>query len=281
MKKILAVLSLVVISQSAMAQTCLGDQSAKPVRTVYIVPQMTATKLYVQWVPILTRLGTKTNQCFELVIPPTIPDFERALMSGRPDYAFMNPYHAVMAHKSAGYIPLVADSQNKLDGIIVVRADSPYKTLEDLRNKKLAFPSPNAFAASLLTRSIMTDKNIPFETSYVTTHSNVYRSVILGDVEAGGGVNNTFNREHENVRNKLRVLYRTPEYSPHPFSANPRITEPYRIAVVNAFVSMAQEPAMKIRLSDAQLNVPEPVTYKTNYAPIEKLNLERFVSNAN
>lgn len=281
MKKYLLGIVLSTVGANVLANHCIGDHQSKTIRSVYIVPQLSMSQLYVQWLPILTRLGLDTQQCFELVIPASIPEFEQAVLSGAPDYAFMNPYHAVMARQSQGYEPLVADASNKLDGIIVVREDSPIKTIQDLKNAKIAFPAPNAFAASLLIRSILTNKGVPFTATYVQTHPNVYRSVILGDAAAGGGVNNTFNREHENVRKKLRVLYRTPEYSPHPFSASPRIPAETRTAVIKSFVDMGSDATLKKRLNGVQLGTPEPVTYKNNYQVLETLNLERFVNNAN
>ena len=281
MKKYLLAILLSLSGTLAHADRCIGDQSARPIRSVYIVPQLSMSQLYVQWLPILTRLGQDTQQCFDLVIPASIPEFEQALLNGRADYAFMNPYHAVMAYRAHGYVPLVADGSTKLDGIVVVRRDSEIKSLEDLQNRRVAYPAPNAFAASLLTRSILAEKQIATETVYVNTHSNVYRSVILGDVAAGGGVNNTFDREHENVRSKLRVLYRTPEFTPHPFAASRRIDSETRQRVTKSFVAMQNEPELAARLKSVQLNSPEPVTYENNYSALEKLNLERFVNNAN
>jgi phosphonate transport system substrate-binding protein len=56
----------------------------------------------------------------------------------------------------------------------------------------LAFPSPNAFAASLITRATLSQRGIDIKPLYVKTHSNVYRSVLQADVVAGGAVNNTW-----------------------------------------------------------------------------------------
>lgn len=124
---------------------CLGDPSAVVVRSVYIVPQLAPTQLYAAWAPVLERVGKSAKTCFDLQIPVSIAAFEKEILAGKADFAFMNPYHLVMARRAQGYDPLLADGKQMLDGIIVVKSDSPITSIAELKNKKVAFPSPNAF----------------------------------------------------------------------------------------------------------------------------------------
>ena len=274
MKKYLAILGIL-FTVSARAE-CVGTPGA-PVRSVYIVPQLATSQLYSNWMPILDRVGRDTNQCFELHVPPTIPEFEKFVLSGEADYVYMNPYHAVMAYKRQKYAPLVADGKEKLDGIIVVRKDSKIKSIEELDGNRMAFPAPNAFAASLLIRSTLDRKGIKIQPKYVKTHSNVYHSVILGDFVAGGGINHTFEREPKAVRERLRILYTTPEYTPHPFAANPRIAKATRDAVADSFVALGNTDTGRVMLDRVQMPKPMKVTYENNYAVLDTLGIERFV----
>ena len=256
---------------------CLGDKSAKKPRSVYIVPQLTVSLTYTYWAPLLEQLGKESKQCYELVVPATIPLFEKELLSGKPDFAFMNPYHAVQAFRAHKYIPLIADGKNKLGGIIVVRADSKVSNLKDLNDSRIAFPAPNAFAASLLVRSLLTQDKVNYTSTYVKSHQNVYRSVITGDTLAGGGVNNTFDREPEEIKSQLRILYKTPLFMPHPFAANPRIPLAEQNTLKSAFISMKSDPALTELLNNVQIPDPIEVSYKQDYLRFEKLNLEKFV----
>ena len=259
---------------------CLGDKSVKKPRSVYIVPQLTVSQTHTLWAPLLEQLGIQSKQCFELVVPATIPLFEKEVLSGKPDFAFVNPYHAVMAFNARKFVPLIADGKNKLSGIIVVRADSKVSNLKGLNNSTIAFPAPNAFAASLLVRSLLTQAGVAYTTSYVKTHQNVYRSVITGDVLAGGGVNNTFDREPNEIKSQLKVLYETPSFMPHPFIANPRIPLGEQNAVKDAFIAMKNNPAISGLLNKVQIPDPIAVNYKKDYLPLAKLNLEKFVVNS-
>lgn len=277
MKKYILTAIVSLLSATAQAQiACVGDPSGTP-RSAYIVPQLASSQLFAAWAPILERVGRDTNQCFDIKISQSIPEFEVALNNGRADYAFMNPYHQVMFKRN--YVPLVADFKTKLDGLVVVRADSPYKTIQDLRGARVAFPAPNAFAATLLIRSTMASNNIPIIAQFANTHSNVYRAVILGDAQAGGGVNNTYDREPQAVKDKLRVIYTTQGYTPHPFSASVRISTKDREATVRAFIRIASTPDGQAQLDKIQMPQPYPVTYSNNYQILETLNLARFVQN--
>lgn len=256
---------------------CLGDATTSKVYTFFVVPQFTAAKIHTTWSPLLQRVGQEAGLCFELRVPSTIPEFEQMLFKGEPEFVFLNPYHAVLAYQQRKYQPLLADSAEWLTGILVVRADSPIKKLDDLKNKNLAFPAPNAFAASLLIRAELEKKKIPINPVFVKTHSNVYRSVIGKDALAGGGVNNTLENEAPEVRQQLRVLYETPAYTPHPVATHPGVSASARERFFNAMLKLTQDEEGRRLLDGVNLTKPHAVTYAKHYKPLESLRLEKFL----
>ena len=238
---------------------------------------MAVSETYIAWTPVLDQIGKKLNICFDLKVLPGIQLFERELLAGKPDFAFMNPYHLLPAKTDQGYIPIIADGKNKLSGIIVVRKDSGISSLKDLNGKKLAFPAPNSMAASLLIRITLDQNNIQITPEYVKTHGNVYRSVALGDYIAGGGVNNTFKRESPVLQNELRVLFETPKIMPHPVAVHPRVPVQIRQAVARTFVELGKDSNMVKKLDQIQIPKPIEVSYERDYQNLEKLGLEKFL----
>lgn len=272
-----AVLGLLLCLESISAHpVCFGDQAALKSLKVYIVPQLTATQIYARWSPVLEQVGREVKECFELIVPTSIPQFEVDLLEGKPDFAYMNPYHVTMKWRKNQYVPLVASS-DPIFGILAVQKDVKYKNLKELTGARIAFPAPNAFAASLLIRATLTKDGVPFEPVYVKTHSNVYRSVIRGDVAAGGGIQSTLMAEPIELKAELRTLMETKRYTSHPFSANSRIPERLRKNVQNAFLGMDQSLEGSELLKGAQLAKPMTVSYKANYQSLEALHLEKFV----
>lgn len=260
---------------------CLGDQNAQIPLKVYIVPQLTATQIYTTWAPLLQQVGERTKQCFELNVPLSIPQFESDLDHGKPDLAYMNPYHAVMKWRDQQYIPLIASSI-PIFGVLSIRRDSKVSHIQELNGGKIAFPAPNAFAASLLIRATLTKEGVSYEPAYLMTHGNVYRSVIRGDVVAGGGIQSTLRSEPAELQAELKVLMETKRYTAHPFSANSRVPIAIQKQIQDAFLAINETQEGQKLLKEAQIDDPKKVTLEGNYQPLQDLDLEKFVvRNAN
>lgn len=256
---------------------CLGAQVSTKVYTFDVVPQFPAAKIYTTWSPLLQRIGQDAGLCFELRVSASIPEFEQRFLKGESDFTFLNPYHAVLAFQKKKYQPLLADTQDLLTGILVVRSDNPIKNLNDLKGKNVSFPAPNSFAASLLIRAELAKQKIDVNPVFVKTHSNVYRSVINKDALAGGGVNNTLDNEAPEVRQQLRVLYETPAYTPHPIATHPSVTSEVRERFLKAMVKLSQDEEGQKLLDGINLNKPQAVSYAKHYKVLESLQLEKFL----
>ena len=256
---------------------CLGAQVSTKVYTFDVVPQFPAAKIYTTWSPLLQRIGQDAGLCFELRVSASIPEFEQRFLKGESDFTFLNPYHAVLAYQKKKYQPLLADTQDLLTGILVVRSDNPIKNLNDLKGKNVAFPAPNSFAASLLIRAELAKQKIDINPVFVKTHSNVYRSVINKDALAGGGVNNTLDNEAPEVRQQMRVLYETPAYTPHPIATHPSVTSKVRERFLKAMVKLSQDEEGQKLLDGINLNKPQAVNYAKHYKVLESLQLEKFL----
>ena len=252
--------------------------AAGPTYILAVIPRLPPAATHRNWAPLVERLAQDTGLDLRLKLYDDIPRFERDLLDGIPDLAFMNPYQCVLARRARGYSPLVRDSALELGGILVVRRDSPVTHVRQLDGKRLVFPAPNAFGASLYLRALLTEQaGIRFTARYVVTHSNVYRNVILGFADAGGGVNVTLNNEPPAVRDKLRIVFETPTTAPHPLGAHPRVPAPVREAVVQAVLRLARAPENRGLLRAVHLSEPTRADFERDYAALGTLALEKYL----
>lgn len=218
-----------------------GQVSAETL-TFGIVPQQSAKKLAKLWTPINQYLSEKSGVTIKFATAKNIPTFEQRTLEGEYDIAYMNPYHFTVFNQKPGYEAIAKQRDKRIKGIIVVHKDSPLQSLTELDKQRLAFPSPAAFAASVLPRAKMTQDGIDMTPKYVSSHDSVYLSVSRGLFPAGGGVMRTFNNTAPEVRESLRVLWTTPGYTPHAIAVHPRVSETTRMKLQQAFLDMNTDP---------------------------------------
>ncbi|MDE2453947.1 MAG: phosphate/phosphite/phosphonate ABC transporter substrate-binding protein [Burkholderiales bacterium] len=262
---------------SALTLRARAGDEASPT-TLAVVPQLTPILAFRRWSPLTARLESGSGQRLKLLLYNRIGDFEAQLLDGVPDLAYLNPYHMVMAHRAQGYRPLVRSGSEKLSGLLLVRAAGPIRSLADLQDRRVLFPSPNAFAASLLMRSMLEQQEkIRIQVEYVGNHDNVYRRLVLGDAVAGAGVRATFELQPPELRARLRVLYETPQMLPHPLAAHPRVAPERAERLIEALLALNADAAGRELL--AQVEMPQVVRadYERDYAPLARLGLERYV----
>lgn len=199
-------------------------QTARPATlTVGIVPQQSAAELARVWIPVLGLLSERSGVPLRFATAPDIPTFEKRMAAGAYDIGYMNPYHYSVFAQKPGYVAFAKEKGRLLRGLVVVRKDSPIKDMSELADKAVAFPAPAAFAATVLVRAEFERKKVPIKAVFVNSHESVYMNVSSRQFEAGGGINRTLQTMDPAVRNDLRVLWQTKDYTPHAFAAHPRV----------------------------------------------------------
>ena len=243
-----------------------------------VVPQFTSTAIHRDWTPILDELEKRTGHTFTLKIYETFSDFEANFLEGKSDFCYMNPYHIVMAKQAQNYTPLIRDDKSQLTGILTSRKGSNIQILSDLKGQKIAFASPNAFAASLYMQSLLKNKeHIDFTPVYAGTHSNAYRQVLTGKVKAAGGVYRTLSKEPLEVQSALQVIYKTPSTPTHSITAHPKVSTNIQKEVQQAILDLAQTERGQSLLNAILIPRPVKASYQQDYQALEKLNLTPLV----
>ena len=203
-----------------------------------VVPQQSAAKLARSWIPLLQFVSERSGVNLKFSTAPDIPTFERRLANGEYDIAYMNPYHYVVLNKEVGFKALVHEKDKRIKGIIVANKNSSLDKLEDLSEQTIAFPAPASFAATLIPKANLIKKDINFNYQYVNSHDAVYRNVAEGRFVAGGGIIRTFNALPEGVRNELKIIWTSDNYTPHAIATYPSVNEATRQKLVAAFLAV-------------------------------------------
>jgi phosphonate transport system substrate-binding protein len=219
----------------------------KPVRTltVGIVPQQSASELARVWIPVLGALSERAGLSLRFATAPDIPAFEKRLAAGAYDVAYMNPYHYSVFAQKPGYVAFAKEKGRRLRGLVVVRKDSMIKDMKELAGQQIAFPAPAAFAATVLVRAEFERMGVPITPVFVKSHESVYLNVAQRQIEAGGGIVRTLQTMDAPVRDELRVLWQTKDYTPHAFAAHPRVPAADLQALRAAMLTADSDPRMR------------------------------------
>ena len=215
--------------------------SQKQVRslTFGIVPQQSASKLARLWIPIMEQLSQEAGVQLVFQTARDIPEFEKNCRDGKYDIAYMNPFHYTQFHEAPGYVAVCKQKGKKIQGILVARKDLVTDDdLKALHGQTLAFPAPDAFAATKLPAKDLENKKIEFSRKYVSSHDSVYRSVAQGLYIAGGGIVRTFKNVDKEVSDQLQIIHRTAKYTPHAFAVHPSIDVETRSRLAAALLGL-------------------------------------------
>ncbi|QCU89802.1 phosphate/phosphite/phosphonate ABC transporter substrate-binding protein [Thiomicrorhabdus sediminis] len=221
-----------------------------------VVPQQSPLVLFKKWQPLAKFLSEQTGYKVQFKTEKSIPEFENVLYQGGYDIAYMNPYHYVVANKRQGYQAALR-RKGDIRGILVSRLDDDISSIN--KGAEFLFPSPNAFAATLVMKYELKHKfNVDVEAlghyKYVNSHDSVYKGVARKIGDLGGGVERTFNNfKSSSDKPFLKVLYTTKGYPSHPIAYKADMPEEVKEKLTEAFLSLPQGILDNLSMQEIQL----------------------------
>ncbi len=240
--KIVQIILAALVSLLSAVQPAQAGTPAPIKLTFGVAPQQAVTNVAEAWTPLLAYLSSKTGYTLEFRTAQDIATFDRRIKTGEFDFAYFNPLLYTTYYRVSGYHAVAKEKDTQLVGIVVVPKDSGYKSLKDLKGVTMAFPSPMAFAATILPQLSLKQLGVDVVPRYVSSHESVYRTVAFGLYPAGGGIVKTYDAVDPAVRDQLRILWKSAPYTSHPVAVNGRVPKQVTQRVVAALLAMANDP---------------------------------------
>lgn len=206
--------------------------------TFGVVPQQSAKRLAILWTPIFEHISKQTGLKVVFSTAKDIPTFEKRLKEGKYDIAYMNPYHYVVFNKSTGYDAIAKQMDKTIKGVIVAKKNGDIKTINDLEGKRLAFPAPASFAATILPQAELNKLGITFTPTYVSSHDSVYLNVSKDFFPAGGGIKRTLNNMPIQIKSTLMTIWQGEEHTSHAIAIHPRVDSLSREKILASLINM-------------------------------------------
>ncbi|MBL6991890.1 MAG: phosphate/phosphite/phosphonate ABC transporter substrate-binding protein [Bacteriovoracaceae bacterium] len=144
----------------------------------------------------------------------TYDDTIKAVSEGKVDFARLGPASYIIAKKQNPNILLLAMGNRKgkksFKGLIIVKQDSPIKSIADLKGKRFAFGNKVSTIGRYLSQVELVKAGVCAKNlakyDYLKRHDNVFSAVANGAFDAGALKESTFYKRNKK-KNKVRALH--------------------------------------------------------------------------
>ena len=203
-----------------------------------------------------------------------------AMRSGRLHVGGFSTGPTAFAVNLAGAVPFAIKGYEKdfqgYNLIVVVKADSPYQKLSDLKGKKVAHTSPSSNSGHLAPLALFPKEGLVPDTDYKPLFSGKHDQSVLGvasgDYDAAAVASDVFHRM--GVRGQIkesdfRVIYRSQKFPTSSFAyahdLDPKLVD----RMLTCFYDYRFPPEMKKAFDGADRFFP--INYKTNWAVVREV----------
>jgi phosphonate transport system substrate-binding protein len=209
-----------------LSTTLPGYADETPALRIGFLPYIAPSELVERYTPLADYLGQRLGRTARIVVTKNYADHIQNLKNGTIDIAFLGAATYVKAVEDNVALNLLAryemDGKPFLHSLILVRQNSPLKTLQDMRGKRMAFGDPNSTLSHLVPRAMLLNQGLGTrdlaELGFLGNHENVVNNVLFGRYDAGAIADEVYTQFKDKP---LRVLARSAPYSAHVFvSAN-------------------------------------------------------------
>lgn len=263
----------VLLSLCLLAFSATAQPTGEPLQ-LGIFPYLPPAKLQELFDPIAADFEQLLGRKIALSSRNEYDTFTDALHRQEFDIALIHPFDYPEAFDRHGYLPL-ARRKDELRALILVNADSPLKTLQDLKGKSVANP-PREAAVSYLTSIALVAAGIDpvrdVRRDYGKSHFSCMQKLLIGEAEACGTARQAllhFEKEKQ-MTAKFRVLHETQPVSHSLFVVHQRVGEKARAALQARILDWPNTAAGR-KIIDSGQFIPFVAATDKDYASVRKI----------
>lgn len=193
------------------------------------------------WNPILQYVTRRSGVPLQLKMGKTAP--ETTAMTLRGEFAFIYTNHLFTPERvRLGYQVIARPHTPGIRAQIVVHDDSQLRSLADLRDHKVVFPSREAFLGYSVPLDALLQANVEVAQTFAGNQEGAIAQLQSRNVDAAA-VNAQVIENYARRENfRYRVLWSSKPYLDLPIMANPTVPKSKVQAVQSALVGMAADP---------------------------------------
>lgn len=206
-----------------------------------VLNQRTIALTAAYWNPIVTYVSKKSGVALELKLAKT-PQ-EGNLIAEKYGYDFLYTNHFFTPERDRlGYKVIARPAGPGIQSQIVVTADSPVQTLQDLEGKEVSFANPDGFTGYWLPLDALLRAKVKATTSFAGTQEASTVQLKVGKVAAAGVNSSILARYARREGFAYRAVWTSPVYQDLCIMASPKVPAADAAAIRAALLGMAADP---------------------------------------
>ena len=281
-------------SSSASSGNSAGSTSFVPKELkVQFVPSQNAETLEAKAKPLEKLLGDKLGIPIKVTVSPDYNTIVEAMASKQVDVGFLPPNAYVLAHDNRKAADLLLQAQrygvndetgqpttdkvNFYKAMIIVKKDSPIKSLADLKGKKMGWQDVTSSAgyvfpaAELKAAGVDPDTDVQGVT--IKGHDAAVMALLNGQVDAVAifqDARNTVKKDVPDVFEQTRVLHFTAPIPNDTISVRSDMDQAWRDKISQAFIDIGNDPEGQKIIEEIYTHVGYEKGDDKNFEPVRK-----------
>ncbi len=238
-----------------------------------VFPSLSPRILVETYQPLAVALEASLGEPVGLETAPDFLAFHRRTVDGEYDLVLTAPHLAWLAWKEDGYLPILRYA-TPVRGVMIVRADSPYRQMSDLRGKIVAMPDLLAIVGIRMERMLEgagLRKGRDFKTVNAGSHTNAAVHVREGQADAAVIGIQAFQQLPRELKKGMRIIAETPPMPGQVFLVHGRLGKARARAIAQAIETFTHGEAGKAFLQKGDFG---------GVIPLEKNELDRVKGDA-
>ena len=230
-----------IVVAAALAFHSPGAAAQQQVHTFYVLHQRTIALTAQYWNPILTYVGKKSGVPLELKLAKTAAEGNAMAEAGKFDFLYTNHFFTPERER-LGYKVIARPSGPGIRSQIVVPADSPLQSLQDLNGKEVAFVTPDAFAGYWLPMDALLRSKVNVKVTFTGNQEASSAQLKINKVSAAGVNSSVMARFSRRESFEYRALWTSDIYQDLCIMANPNMPADKVARVKAALIGMVNDP---------------------------------------
>lgn len=248
MQKPYAVLVMFILAAMAPLHTLAA--AGQPL-TFGVFPRWNAQIMVHDFTPLARILGQVLGRKVRVETDKDFDSFMRRVYAGEFDIVYLNQLQYVQAHRATGYLAIAKLCESPtctIAAAIIVRSDSGFNKVSDLKGKIIAFADPNAMVSHILASATLHMAGLGQEQYHVIftkNPPNALFAVYNGAAQAAGVGSQVFSRPEITQRvdiKQLRVLVESQPIPQLPLAVRGNLDPQLARRILTVLLDLPQRP---------------------------------------